>query len=464
MPTPLNDNLTMKKILYAMSAVALMASCSSGEYEDWADPQSTPQEDAKTVMLSLAPASAIAFADIATDSVQLFVPTVTAENGVVNTYNVVLHSDEGDATQTVTAGENGMVATNELQTAYYTLVGRRPVARTLNLDVVAYTAVKGMSIKNVGNTHATLTANAPVIAAKYYITGGINGWDNTNTAYPVENGGGDVYDDPIFKATLTAEQVGEGFEFKLTPVDGVGGDWSGCITAAVDGSEGKLADSNAGGNLSITPVDGAVLYNLEFDLLNQTWSVKPVSFSLYIYEIGNSQGWSTNMPLSSPNYDGNYNGFAYLDGEFKFKPNADNWDGDWGQVPDATYGTLTEDGEQNCWYNDDAGYYAMNVNLTNMTYSLTKINTIGIIGNGGDWDNDIAMTYNQADGTWDVTADLKAGEFKFRANNGWDFNWGGTTDNLTQGGANCKLDADGNYTVKLKALCDGQASYTIVKN
>ncbi len=450
-----------------MVAGLALASCDSGSYEDWADPLSSAQEDAQTVTLSVSPASAIDFASVTADSVQLFVPTLTAEEGATTTYEVVMYNEAKDASTTITTTAEGMVATADLQTAYYGLVGRNPISRTLDLDVTGYTDIDGTSIKTTASTTATLTADAPIIASMYYITGGINDWSNTNTDYPVENGGGDVYDDPIFTITLTSDQVGTGFEFKLTPVDGLGGDWSGCITAAVDGTEGKLADSNAGGNLSVTAVDGASIYILEFDMLNQTWSVTTQAFTQYIYEIGSSGNWSTTVPLASPNYDGYYKGFDYLSGEFKFKPQAgsSDWSGDWGQDPSGDYGTLVVEGESNCWYNDGEGYYMMEVDLVSMTYTLTKINTISLIGSAvnGDssWSTDYDMTYNVTDGTWDFTGELTAGEFKFRANYGWDINWGGTTDNLVQGGDNITIATAGTYTIKLKALCDGYASYTI---
>ena len=55
----------------------------------------------------------------------------------------------------------------------------------------------------------------------------------------------------------------------MTPESGPGGDWSKCITATTDGTEGKLTDGNAGGNLVIKNVDGAKFYRVTFDLLNQ---------------------------------------------------------------------------------------------------------------------------------------------------------------------------------------------------
>lgn len=76
---------------------------------------------------------------------------------------------------------------------------------------------------------------------------------------------------------------------------------------------------------------------------------------------------------------------------------------------------------------------------------------MGIIGpaQAGGWDNDTDMTYNREEGCWEVTIELAADEFKFRANDGWDINVGGSLDNLTPGGDNIRNATAGTYTVKL---------------
>ena len=58
------------------------------------------------------------------------------------------------------------------------------------------------------------------------------------------------------------------------------------------------------------------------------------------------------------------------------------------------------------------------------------------------------MEYNPATGTWSITLNLVDGEIKFRLNNAWAWNLGGTPDNLTVDGANIPLTA-GNYTIVL---------------
>ncbi len=168
----------------------------------------------------------------------------------------------------------------------------------------------------------------------------------------------------------------------------------------------------------------------------------------FLYEIGNESGWSTSHPLAGDG-NGKYQGFYYLNGEFKFKPNADNWNDDYEKLDgDAYAGTLKQDGGPNVDA-PEAGVYKIDVDLAAMTYQLTALTSVGIIGNGGDWANDIEMTYNVEAGCYEVTTELAAGEFKFRANHDWAINWGGSFDNLTQDGANLSIAEAGTYKVQL---------------
>ena len=59
------------------------------------------------------------------------------------------------------------------------------------------------------------------------------------------------------------------------------------------------------------------------------------------------------------------------------------------------------------------------------------------------------MTWNAEDESWTVTLDLAADMFKFRANDDWGINMGGSIDNLSQNGADIKVTEAGTYEVKL---------------
>ena len=198
------------------------------------------------------------------------------------------------------------------------------------------------------------------------------------------------------------------------------------------------------------------------EILGEGQEPEPTGFGDYIYAIGGDTGWSACYPLRSSVEGGvntgKYKGFGYLSQEFKFKPNEDNWDGDWEFDGE---GKIADNGGANCPA-PEASYYMIEVDLTAMTYTLTPVTTIGIVGpaQAGGWDADTDMTYNAESGAWEATVALSAGEMKFRANDDWGINWGGALDALTQGGNNIAVEA-GTYAIKLFAWCDGKAYATM---
>jgi hypothetical protein len=179
------------------------------------------------------------------------------------------------------------------------------------------------------------------------------------------------------------------------------------------------------------------------------------------YQAGSGYGndWSPDVApnLASVKSDKNYEGYIYFAaaGEFKFTQGP-NWDVNWGDNGDD--GTLEPNGAN--IKVADAGYYKMNVNLNNMTYSVVKT-TWGIIGSAtpGGWDTDTNMDFDPASKTWTAEIDLGAGDIKFRANDGWDINYGddGVNGTLEANGANIAIAAGGSYKITMKL---GTPDYT----
>lgn len=117
----------------------------------------------------------------------------------------------------------------------------------------------------------------------------------------------------------------------------------------------------------------------------------------------------------------------------------------------------------------DNGWHRLTVDTKSLTYS-TESYQIGLVGSAtpNGWDSpDQKMDYDAATGTWRITLNLKDGEIKFRLNDGWAWNLGGTPGNLTHNGSNIAVTA-GNYTITLTITNPVQGSeagtYTIVKN
>lgn len=185
----------------------------------------------------------------------------------------------------------------------------------------------------------------------------------------------------------------------------------------------------------------------------------------YLYVPGEYQGWSpsTAPRLTSPNGNGVYEGYVYFSKASKFKiTSAPNWD-------NTNYGAGGT-GLLSATGGDigplDAGYYRFNVDQNKLTYSITKTDwsIIGAATPKG-WDAGTPMTFDPTTNTWKVDLVLKADEFKFRANDAWDINFGddGADGILEYGGANIKVATAGTYTVTLNLNENGKYTYTLTK-
>lgn len=176
---------------------------------------------------------------------------------------------------------------------------------------------------------------------------------------------------------------------------------------------------------------------------------------------GNHQGWD---PPTAPRLaasafgETDYEGYVWLDGEYKFVAANASGAFAWGNTDYGDDGTfsnvLLETGEVNC--NNTAGYYLVKANTTTLTYSATPTSwaiTGAATPNG--WPDpapDHDMTYNPTTKKWEITIALTAGEFKFRANNGWTLNLGADNDgdgSMDYGGPNLTIATAGTYTVTL---------------
>ena len=229
------------------------------------------------------------------------------------------------------------------------------------------------------------------------------------------------------------------------------------LVSAVENLYGKNGDLH---KVAVTVTDKVKLVRGEgFSLTqNVTASVTCVApaFTQYLYMSGDANGWSFSNPLYSAAGDGKYTGFMYLNQNgFKFATQQD-WNG-------TDYGTGLVEKGSNIVMTEPAGFYKVDVDLTSQALTYTAINRVGVIGSAtaGGWDSDQAMTYNATEKCWEIKGiTLTEGEMKFRANNAWELDWGGSLAEITYKGGNIKVAA-GKYNVKLYLLCDTKSSCTM---
>ena len=229
------------------------------------------------------------------------------------------------------------------------------------------------------------------------------------------------------------------------------------------GGDSETGYTLAGGNI-VVEKDGE--YKIVVDASVAPFAIKFIntSFPEQLYVPGSHNGWDHSKTSFAGNGEGQYEGFANLGGEwgFKFTP-APNWDnGEWGFLKNSapveegiwtTY-QLTDSDAGNILEASEITYYKAVVNLTDLTLKVTPITSVGIIGGfvGNSWASDMyPMEYNADKDCW-VAKEveiIKGTEWKFRMNEAWDINLGGSLDNLVQDGSNIKEEEGAIYDVAL---------------
>lgn len=193
-----------------------------------------------------------------------------------------------------------------------------------------------------------------------------------------------------------------------------------------------------------------------FEYISET-----ITASVFLYGLPRLDliGSGIEQKIESASGGSQYSGYVKLDPEQPFTLHNPDTDITYG----ASGSTLVIDGDG--IVADDLGYHLLTADIEALTYSMEAY-MIGLVGSAtpNGWDApDQKMDYNPANGTWYITLDLIDGFIKFRKNDGWAWNLGGSPDNLTQGGDDIPITA-GNYTITLTIINNATGTCTIVKN
>ena len=469
----------MKKLLYTIGLALLVVSCTE-DFKDWASPFKNDPEAAKSMSMSINPVGTIDLATVTTETVQIFTPSITIDDEAETAYQATIYGEaEGDEAEFQVAAD-GSVLKEVLEVAVYSLYGQRPVTRNIPMDVIGYVKVGGQTFKAFGNTTLSVIPNAPEIEAAYYLTGSINGWNNSDTTYKLTNDGSDPYENPTFTCRIPAPEDGSNVEFKMTPESGLGGDWSKCLAG---GDEGKFKYNNDGGNLVINAVEGAKFYDITFNMLDQTWEAKALLFDIEQnwYLTGSINGWNnsdTTYKLTNDGRDPYENPTFTMripapeDGgniEFKMTPES-GLGGNWSKCLAAGSGA-----QGTFAYNNDGGnlvieavegakYYDVTFNMMELTWSYKAISFdpfVYFIGATDGWSASDQRLAAVSDGVYTgylYVADPNGWglEFKFQLEPGnWDKQLNSNnlieiSGDFEKGGDNIKASAgEGVYFVNL---------------
>jgi hypothetical protein len=340
---------------------------------------------------------------------------------------------------------DGAVLQSDWQNAYVELIGKAPYAETNWVRFAVYADVDTQKFRIGGidtwfaTKQLTVTPVPVPVESAYYLGGTLGkvAFNHSSAA---------VWDDTTFKLsfTVTDDQAAAGFTWNIVSESG-----------KVYGVSETGDATDASGNLVLNGANGVIRqagpYMISVDMVALTYTVTKAYNELYTPGDSNGWGFGNNMLLTTTDYK-NYWGYVYVKSEFKLAANA-SWDVNWG-ISSTEAGKLVADGGN--IKVSEPGLYYVTANLDNETYTITHITSIGLIGDFNGWGSQENLTPSEDYKTWTGTVTVNENGWKFRANDDWGINLGGTADNLVPNGENI-MTAAGTYTVTLNL---GSIPYT----
>ena len=431
-----------------MLLAALALGFTACEDESTAIPQSNPQEPIMSAEgIVVAPVDSVpafdlkALADAEADAAVLNV--VEAQNlpavGDLTFVMQLSKTEDFAAVQEIaTAVVNNQVCVDpaDWQAAHLKVLGKNPKTQDAYVRFAAY-IVNGSSSVRIGNPNlyygahkVTVTPFPAAVTIEDAYSLVINGGETI-----AMNHTGDVYDNPVFTAKVDVTEAQEwavkGAQLTYAPV--------------ADETSAEFGTLVAGEGWGVMPV-GTWLLTVNMETLTYSFS----SAVENLWTPGDANGWNHggSQMLFTNNYT-EYMGFANLSPSgFKFTSAADWNHTNYGDAGEE--GKLSTDGGAGNLTVAEKGLYWCKVDIAALTWSATKIETIGVIGGFNGWSESLPLT--SEDGLfWTGTITLNEGdEYKFRCNNDWAINLGGADEyNLVPDGANLKAPSTGTFTITL---------------
>ena len=441
----------MKKIFFGSLLLgALLTACSNDD--DYNAGIANPQASDPTVTHSfgngkVTEVGVINLAEITEETVKvadIVTPTMTSETAKLDSMCIsILELEEDHITRIST---DGTISKDYLASKLQLLYGMRPLEREITAVLSAFLSDGNQAFLINSDAFSIKAVPAsPDIEAAYYFTGTLNGWDNTNTDYKLTNDGSDPYENPVYTCRIPAPEDGSDVMFKMTPESGLGGDWSGCLSGST--TDGTFDYNNTGGDLVIPAVEGAVFYDLTFNMLDLTWSFTPLFINIEpaYYFTGTLNGWNNNDtsykltnnggdPYENPTFTCRIP--APEDGSdvmFKMTPES-GLGGDWsgclaGGGSDGTFVYNNGGGDLFIQAVEGAKFYDLTFNMMELTWSYSAVTFdpyVYFIGATDGWaasDQKLAATEDGVYSGYLYVADPNGWglEFKFQLEPGnWD--------------------------------------------
>ena len=424
-----------------------MVSCTE-DYTDWANPQTNPEEEAVSFGDgSVTPVDVINLADVTGDKVKVasIVAPTSTKDSYKSSFKINLDGQSFDI------DADGNMAKADLVNYITGKWGKRPTERDIDATLDAWQSNGSIAAKMATSETFQVKAvpEAPFIDAAYYLVGDLTEW-GLDTKLKFAHSDADVYADPVFTLMFTTTKDDQCW--KIIPQGNVdkGNIWAvenapeGVVGIEVDGDKamsGKLLTTNSEGNKAgAGKIAKAGIYQMTINMMDYTYTIKQIAPEYYL--VGKLQGWASEpkdktclMYAETPmvqSYTTQWNDDANL--KIWLGSDWGNWDNAYGAKDDgdnSVEGKIAGSGAIVC--PEPGAFYTFKVDFSTMTYKWTKLENqnptayekVGLIGVGGDWDNDVDMT-EVTPHNWFIEKTIPEGSFKIRANHKWDdtANWG----------------------------------------
>ena len=266
-----------KKFLYSLAVLAsiTLASC-NGDYDDWAQPQHNPEEEAITIpgFTATPVVQAIDFANVTTDSVSTFTLSeaalpegFTLENARLD---IMPQGEDNAIKKTVNSSIEGKSAVADLSEVIVSYYGKRPKAHSFVTHVYLNAMKNGDAVLiDAGEFNLAMTPKAPFIDSGYYMVGLMTDW-KLDTNLKFTHSEKDVYEDPVFTLVFTTKDAdqywkiipqgnvdtGNIWEVENNPkgVVGVENDGDDAMSGTLLTTTSKGGKANAGKIASLVPI------------------------------------------------------------------------------------------------------------------------------------------------------------------------------------------------------------------
>lgn len=349
---------------------------------------------------------------------------------------------------TMNAEGVGSVNVIDWNDAHLALFGKSPKEKTAYWRVPVFVELAGVSYRYnspdwyaaSGSVKETCMDAGFVIYDGYYLLSSATTWAFGDAAgFAFEHSDKDVYDDPVFTYVLKVSQDvldanGGGCYWKIASTQSLStDDWNTVYGPEDDGDENLdgmlVGDGKAQAGKLVEPGNYRFTINME----EMTYSIEMLTRPEFVAVPSNANGWNQSGPRLYWNNNDEKPAFVgaarvnNTDGGFKFI-----WDDAWyggadGKIDAAASGNILAPA-------DATALYWFTVSTDKMTYTITPITTLGVIG-GGDWDNQRDLTPSDDQLLWEGDVQI-SGEWKIRMNGTWDMNYGGDMEAAVFNGGN----------------------------